>query len=247
MKAIRSHALLLRTVAYGESDLIVTLLTETDGKLGARLRGGRKSSKRAAGGIEPFHTIEASLEDRGGELLTLKECRLVTVRAGLVGSLEAMEAAGTALRWARHLLPVRHKEPRAWSTLVRLLDELDRGGAVSRGLLALAGLHLLASVGYALELERCVVCGRPCPEGALAFVDATRGGLVCRSCGGGGRVLDARLRALGARAQRAGDDDAQAESDWLVPPPSLTAAQTDDLLAVLADAMAAHTGLDPSR
>ncbi len=244
MRAVRSHALLLRTVAYGESDLIVTLLTETDGKVGARLRGGRKSSRRAAGGIEPFHTIDASLEDRGGELLTLKECRLVTVRAGLVLRLEAMEAGGTALRWTRHLLPVRHKEPKAWSTLTRLLDELDRGTRSSRGLLALAGLHLLASVGYALELERCVVCGRPCPEGAPAFVDARRGGLVCRSCGGGGRLLDARLRALGADAQRAVD---AAGHDWLLPPPWLTEGQTDDLLAVLADAMAAHTGLDPSK
>jgi DNA repair protein RecO (recombination protein O) len=194
--------------------------------------------------------MEATLEDRGGDLLTLKECRFVTVRAGLVGSLEAMEAAGTALLWARHLLPVRHAEPRAWSTLVRLLDELDRGSAVSpspRGLLALAGFHLLASVGYAMELERCIVCGRPCPEGAPAFVDATRGGLICRSCGGGGRLLDARLRALGARAQRAGDDAESAEDDWLVPPPWLSAPQTDDLLAVLADAMAAHTGLDSSK
>jgi DNA repair protein RecO (recombination protein O) len=243
VKTVLSHALLLRTVAYGESDLIVTLLTETDGKLGARLRGGRKSSKRASGGIEPFHTIEATLEDRGGELLTLKECRLVTVRAGLVGSLEGMDAAGTVLRWARHLLPVRHKEPLAWATLVRLLDALDRGGVPPRGLLALSGLHLLASVGYALELERCVVCERPCPDGAPAFVDAARGGLVCRSCGGGGRVLDARVRALAARAQR--QDDGEAE--WLSPPDWLTATQTNDLLAILADAMAAHTGLDPSK
>jgi DNA repair protein RecO (recombination protein O) len=177
-----------------------------------------------------------SLEDRGGELLTLSECRVVTVRAGLVASLEAMDAAGTALRWARHLLPTRHAEPRAWSTL-------DRTTADPRGVLALAGLHLLASVGYALELERCIVCGRPCPEGAPAFVDASRGGLVCRSCGGGGRLLDARVRALGARAQRA-DDDA---GDWLSPPEWLTATETNDLLSVLADAMAAHTGLDPSK
>jgi len=249
VKSILSHALLLRTVAYGESDLIVTLLTETDGKLGARIRGGRKSSKRAAGGIEPFHTLEVSLDDRGGELLTLKECRFVAIRAGLAASLEAMDAAGTVLRWARHLLPVRHAEPHAWATLVRLLDWLDGAGSPPSGLLALSGLHLLASAGYALELERCVVCGKACPEGAPAFIDATRGGLVCRNCGGAGRVLEARLRALAARAQRPDDGESGRveETAWLAPPSWLTEAQTNDLLAVLADAMAAHTGLDPSK
>ncbi len=256
-------------MAHGETDLILTVLTEGEGKLGARLRGGRRSSHRAAGGIEPFHTLELSLEDRGGELLTLKETRIVKVRARLVADLEAMDAAGTALRWARHLLPVRHADARSWTTLVELLDALDApeslaprdasarapgdpAGARSRGLLAMAGFRLLSSVGYALELARCVVCGRECPEGVPAFVQAGRGGVVCRSCGGAGRLLDGRARALADRAQR-GDDDvavadaASAARGWLRLPDWLTRAQADDLLAVLSDAMAAHTGLDPSR
>jgi DNA repair protein RecO (recombination protein O) len=192
------------------------------------------------------------LEDRGGELLSLKETRFVTVRAGLVGDLDAMDAAGIALRWARHLLPARHAEPLAWETLVRLLDALDGQRlhpAGPRALLAMAGFHLLASVGYALELERCVICGKVCPAGAPAFVDAARGGLVCRSCGGGGRRLDGQVRELAARAQRA-EEETQSENstgDWLSPPDWLVLSQANDLLVVLDDAMAAHTGLDPSK
>lgn len=247
MRAVRSRALLLRTVPYGDSDLILTLLTEAEGRLGARFRGGRKSSRRAAGGVEPFHTLEVMLEDRGGDLLTLKETRLVTVRAGLAASLEAMESAGTALRWARHLLPTRHAEPAAWGTLIRLLDALDREGALPRGALGMAGFHLLSSVGYALDLARCIVCGRACPPGVSAYIDASRGGIVCRSCGGQGRRLDGPVRELAARAQRADDGDPDAPVDWLTPPAWLTPSQASDLLAVLADAMAAHTGLDPSK
>ncbi len=177
----------------------------------------------------------------------------MTVRAGLVSGLDAMDAAGTALRWCRHLLPTRHAEPRAWATLIQLMDSLD--GHVSpapdpRALLAMAGLHLLASVGYALELRRCIVCGRACPDGAPAYVDGPRGGLVCRSCGGGGRLLDGRLRDLAARAQLGGatEEGAEAaEGSWLKVPSWVTPTQVADLLAVLADAMAAHAGLDPSK
>lgn len=183
----------------------------------------------------------------------------MTVRAHLVANLDAMDAAGTALRWARHLLPVRHVEPRAWETLVHLLDRLDEPAAPGlvapagvRGLLAMAGLHLLSSVGYALELQRCVVCGRACPEGAPAFVDGPRGGLVCRACGGGGvaRLLEGRLRQLAARAQLGeGEDPAEGEAaaPWLTVPQWVTPAQAEDLLALLADAMAAHAGLDASK
>jgi len=180
--------------------------------------------------------------------------RLVTIRAGLVADLDSMDAAGAALRWARHLLPPRHPEPAAWTVLLRLLDALDDGtcpappergpqqkhGQPPRGALALAGLRLLASVGYALELERCIVCGRPCPAAAPSYIDPVRGGIVCRDCGGGGRILEGRTRGLAARAQRAPDDG----EDWLLPLAALTATETETLLSILGDAMAAHAGLE---
>jgi len=184
------------------------------------------------------------LEERGGELLSLKETRLVVVRERLVGNLDAMEAGGLALRWARHLFPNRQAETRGWRTLIELLDALDAldAGAFPKALLAVAGLRLLASVGYALELDRCVVCGRPCPDSAPAYVQAARGGIVCRACGGGGRLLDGRTRALARASQAEGEEGAPLTApEWLDLP------HAETLLALVRDAMAAHTGLDPSK
>ena len=135
LKAVRSHALLLRSVVIGESDLVVTLLTEREGKVGASFRYGRKSTRRAAGGVEPFHTLDVLLEDRGRDLLTLKESRLATVRAGVVRSLEAMDAAGAVLRWARHLLPSGTPIPprgRRWSGCSTRSTTRRRGRAACR-------------------------------------------------------------------------------------------------------------------
>jgi DNA repair protein RecO (recombination protein O) len=50
------------------------------------------------------------------------------------------------------------------------------------------GLRLLAAVGWGLDLDRCVRCGKACDPGASAYLDPGEGGLVCRACGGG-RVL----------------------------------------------------------
>ena len=219
------------------------------------MRAGRRSSKRSSGGIEPFHTLEVSVEDRGGDLLSIKETRFITVRETLVGDLDAMDAGGTALRWARHLLPTRHADPFAWTTLVRFLDALNAPTSASpshaapRGLLAMAGFALLSSAGYALELSHCVICGRACPDGAPAYVNAARGGLVCRSCGGGGRLLDGPTRELAARAQHTDPASSSnaSSTDALTVPDWLTATQAEDLLSILSVAMAAHTDLDPSK
>jgi DNA repair protein RecO (recombination protein O) len=231
LRHIESDALLVRTVAYGESDIIVTLVTETDGKLSALVRGGRKSTKRVGGALEPVHTIAVKLDDRGQDLAVLREARLHRVRARIVSNLEALEAAGTALRWARHLLPPRHAEPRAWETITGLLDALEESEQPPRVALAGAALRLLADAGYALDLERCVKCGKECSEGRAAMVDAARGGLVCRACGGAPRAMGAQLRRVARAAQRGERVE-------------MSLAQADALVEMAEEAMAAHTGFD---
>jgi DNA repair protein RecO (recombination protein O) len=232
LKSVVTEALLVRQVAYGESDVIATLFTEAEGKLGALVRGGRKSSKRVGGSLEPFHTIEARLDDRGGELATLREARIVKVRSGITTSLESIDAAGMALRWARHACPPRIREPETWATLSALLDAIDAGAASDpRIALARAGLRLLSDMGYALDLERCVKCGRECGATRVARVDPARGGLVCASCGGARVTMSADLRAKAILAQR-GDADAMTRED------------AEALLLIVDAAMAAHAGFD---
>ncbi len=197
-----SKALLLRAVEYGESDVIATFFTELEGKVGLIVRGARKNSKRVGGALEPFHSVEARYEDRRGELGVLREARVVRVRPKLTSSLEAMDAAGRALRWTRHLCPAKTPEPAAWSTLTALLDDLDTSTVSTTSALAAAGLRLLADVGYSLEFERCVRCGKACPADRAGTLDLARGGLVCRECGGASFVVSAELRDIAVRAQR---------------------------------------------
>jgi DNA repair protein RecO (recombination protein O) len=230
VKAIVTDALLVRQVAYGESDVIATFFTEAEGRLTVMARGGRKSSKRIGGSLEPFHTVEARIDDRGGDLGTLREARIVAVRAGIVQSLEAIDAAGIALRWVRHACPPRTREPETWRTLVSLLDELDAchaRGVPPRVVLARGAIRLLADVGYGLDLERCVRCGKECPPDRAARVDPARGGLLCSSCGEAKVPLSATLRAK----VLSGD-------------PSMSPADAERVLALVDAAMAAHAGFD---
>ena len=232
MKRIETAALLVRSVAYGEADLIATFFTETDGKLSAMIRGARRSTKRFGGALEPIHELFIVLDDKGKELCVLKEARIVRPREGIVSDLDLMDAAGRALRWVRHLCPPRTPEVSAWGSLRALLDVLDARFPPLQHL-AVFGLGLLADVGYAIDFERCVRCGKPCPEGRPAFLDAAGGGLVCMTCGGARRTIGKELRALALRAQAR-------EPDLVMTP-----AQATELVAIAEEAMSAHADFDP--
>ncbi|HEY8073981.1 MAG TPA: DNA repair protein RecO [Labilithrix sp.] len=237
-RRIDSPALLVRSVAYGEADVVATFFTETDGKLSAIARGAQRSSKRFGGALEPIHELAVTLEDKGSELCTLKEARITRARTRVVADLDAMEAAGRALRWVRHLCPARTPEPGAWRELGVLLDRLDApGDAPFEQELAVFGLRLLADVGYGLELERCAICGRPCPphkDGRPRAAHVASGGLVCSQCGGARRTMSGELRTLAARAQ---------QGERVV----MTKEDANALLAIVEDALAAHTDYDPSK
>lgn len=231
MKVIESAALLVRSVAYGEADVVATFFTESDGIVGVVVRGARRSTKRFGGALEPIHEIVIRVEDRGRELGALKEARVTRPRLGVVGSLASMDHAGQALRWVRHLCPARTPEPQVWGTLGAYLDLLDARPTddVAQEGLAAFGLRLLGEMGYGLDFERCVRCGKPCPEGKSAFFDVRGGGLVCMGCGGSRRAVGASVRSLAARLGRGAK-----------PIGGTSAADRRELLDVVEEAMAAH-------
>jgi len=233
MSVVASPALLVRSVPYGETDLIATVFTEDQGKVSTMIRGARRSTKRFGGALEPIHELYITYEDKGRELCVLKEARIGRARLTILGDLEAMETAGHALRWVRHLCPARTPEPAAWRSLGALLDVLERGEKAFAKELAFFGLRLLADMGYALELSRCVRCGRACPEGRPAFIDSVGGGLVCTSCGGARRTLNGEVRKQAARVLR-GEDV------------TLNRDQANEIIAVVEEAMAAHADFDPA-
>jgi DNA repair protein RecO (recombination protein O) len=228
-RRIGTEAVVVRVVEYGEADVIATLFTEAEGKVASIVRGARKGSRRLGGAIEPFHTIFAELDEHGGELVTVREARLVRVRTGLSRSLDALDAAGQALRWVRTACPPRTPEPLVWEALLVLLDALE-AGAPPRPALAGFGLRLLGGVGYGLDLERCVRCGKPCPPDRPAALDAGRGGLVCQSCGGAQRVLSPALRGRAIAAQSGSEE--------------LSEADAAELLPIVEDVLSAHAGIE---
>jgi DNA repair protein RecO (recombination protein O) len=204
-RTLRTRALLLRRVAYRDSDLIVSLFTETVGKVSALARGARKSRRRFGGTLEPFYTLYVQLDEmETRELLGLREASIDVARRHLTADLQRLEAAGQALGWVRKAAPPRTAEPEVWCVLSQLLDRLDDPDDASLPALHLAhcGLRLLVAFGWGIDFERCVVTGKICQPHRAAMVDPARGGLVSRSSGGGPIRLAAATRERLARAAR---------------------------------------------
>lgn len=210
-------ALLLRSVDYGEADRIVTLLTESRGKVALMARGARKSKKRFAGSLEPYLLIEAELAMGRGEVGRLAQARVVRAFPGLLRSLDKIGVAGAGLEVVRELVPDHEApDPRLLPTVVRFLERLEETDAAGTDGLHLAFvIRLLSLTGHAPNLEACGQCGIPAPSGKAALFAPRLGAIVCRACGGGPHKLGGPLRMAMIRA---------ATRAWDEPDPGLVAA-----------------------
>lgn len=225
---------MLRRVDYGESDLVLTLFTESLGRVSALARGARKSRRRFGGVLEPMHTLEVTLDERSGsELGILREAKIVRPRSGVISSLERLDAAGRALGWVRRAAPPKTPEPALWTALEQLLDRLadESDPTPARQRLAESGLCFLIAFGWGIDFERCVRCAKTAAPEQTAAIDPARGGLVCQSCGG------ARLRLKGDVRERL-RQAARGEAS------SLNEGDSAVALEIVEQAMRAHAGVE---
>lgn len=201
-------ALVLRRTPYGDTDLVVTLFTESLGVVSALARAARKSQRRFGGQLEPLHTLHVELDEpAGSDLAFLHEASVVTARPHLLEHLDGLDAGGKFLGWIRHAAPAHTPEPLLWELAQSCLDELDAGARLRRHAspcdaaapsaaltLAAHGLRLLVACGWRLELEHCVQSGARCPDAKAAMIDPERGGLVSREHGGAAFRVDGATR-----------------------------------------------------
>ncbi len=196
-------AVVLRAVAYGEADRIVTLLTRTHGKLSAMARGARKSRKRFGAALGLFVVGEAILrERRGAEMLALDAFDPLRDHSSVGGDVIRLAHASYATELVRELTEPRHADPALFDLLCDLYAVVAAAAPAADTLRAFE-LALLDELGLKPVLERCTVCGA---EGASldqpgAIVDPGRGGVVCVTCaargarGAGCCALPAEARA----------------------------------------------------
>jgi DNA repair protein RecO (recombination protein O) len=199
------EALVLRTVPYGESDLVVHLLARGRGRVGAFARGGRRSSRRYGGALESFALVQAEVQERrGSELAELRSATIVEPFLGLRGDLGRLAHAGYGVELARELTREKQPNDALLDLLLAFLGGLVVTGPRSLRLRALE-LGALDTAGVAPQLDACARCGRALDDGQPLAFGPLLGGAGCRSCAGNGALaLDLGTLALLRALQRGG-------------------------------------------
>ncbi len=176
-----SEAIILRARAYGESDKIVTFLTEDAGKLTGIAKGAKNSRRRFANCLDPFTRVRVHFRVRpGASLVFMESCDLLQA-SGALAEPNKFAYGSYLLELVDQLTEEAHPVPDVYRLLHEALDELTRGAATS-AFLRVFELRLLHHAGYDPLLASCVRCQQSVLSAQGTFLDTVQGSIICAAC-----------------------------------------------------------------
>lgn len=182
---VKTEAIVLRSIRYGEADRILHLYSRERGRIGAIAKGARKPRSRFGGRLEPFFRLDFVLHEGRSDLLTVTSVATVDGYPRLRSSGPALSAGARACDAVLRLLDSAEPNPPAYNLLCRylaLLDDPDQPRAASLEVALSFRLKLALAAGFAPELASCARCGEI--DHLVGFSGAA-GGVVCSSCEAG--------------------------------------------------------------
>src|SRR6201996_471322 len=157
---VRTEAVVLRSIRYGEADRILHLYTPGYGRIGAIAKGARRSRSRFGARLEPFMEVKLVLHEGRGDLYTVTGVDTVNARPTLRESAAALDAAARACDAVARLFETDDPHPEVYALLSNELTLLASGPAAARPENSLAfRLKLLLAAGIVPQLGSCANCG----------------------------------------------------------------------------------------
>lgn len=187
--SLKTEAVVLRSMRYGEADRILHLYTPQRGRLSGIAKGVRKTRSRFGGRLEPFCRVELVLHEGRSDLLTVTGAQTIAPYSRLRSHGATIDAAARACDAVNRLFGEAEPSEPVYHLLCNEMALLDADTAHAGHSNQLAfRLKLLVAGGFAPYLAACASCGE---RDHLVGFSGAAGGVVCASCEGGGFPLAA--------------------------------------------------------
>ncbi len=174
MPLYRDVGVVLRSYKLGESDRIVTLMTQDSGKVRAVAKGVRKTHSRFGSRLEPMSHVQVQMY-RGRDLDIVNQVELVEIANLTRSNLEATTDGLAMCEVIDQMSHDRSPSPHLYRMLVGALRQLNV--QYSALLLPALQFRLLEVEGVGPCVDQCVVCGA---TDHLQAYDISAGGVQCQ-------------------------------------------------------------------
>ena len=192
---LTTRGLVLREAKYKETDKILTVLTETDGKISVKARGVARTRSKLAAATQLLTFSDFTLFGNKG-LWTVNEATTVEQFRALRADINTLALGSYIAELLEAVSNENVAEPEILQLGLNALYALSNRLCPPKQLKAAFELRLMCLSGYRPELEQCAGCGKTGMAEARLFPE--HGELYCPDCRavGGLHVSEGTLEAM---------------------------------------------------
>ncbi len=181
MSIQKTAAIVLKTVDFRETSLIVNFYTKEFGKVKGILKGIRKEPRKFASTLEIFSYNEIVFYlHKNQDLHLISQCDLIDDFGPLRNNLEKFSLANYAVELTDSIVEPEDKNEELFYLLLAFLKELRLNNSDTEKLFCVFQIKAMILSGFKPNIEDCISCKKMISSGAR--FSYLRGGLICNSC-----------------------------------------------------------------
>ncbi len=181
-QSLKTHAFIIKTQDFGESDRIITLFSKDLGKLRSIAKGAKNSKKRFLNCLEPFYLIDALLAHKkeDSSFYRMDGAKLILDYPNLQKQLSHIKKASFLMELINHWTADCDPHPELFNAIKWIMEIINNEKAQLRHLIFF-NIILLKLTGILPQWDNCKICGALLINGAWCD-NVHDGSFSCKVC-----------------------------------------------------------------
>jgi DNA repair protein RecO (recombination protein O) len=179
---LKTEAIVLRKLNYGDTSTIASLFTKDYGKLSVMVKGGRNPKSKSANLIDPLNHIHIVIYRKDTrEVQLLSSADMISHYPKIKQDLEKLKYSYAVLELINELIPEFEVNLRLFKGIIRILELFETSTEEERVLFGRFFIFFISLLGYEIQFDKCSSCGKAIREEVDLSYDLQLG-ILCNSC-----------------------------------------------------------------
>jgi len=179
---VKTEAVVLSKINYGDTSSIVSLYTESDGKISAIIKGGRSPKSKIGKIIDPINHLQIIIYKKNTrDVQILSDANLVSHFVNIKENLDSTKYSFAIIELVKNLTSEHEANIKLFKGLIKILNMINDKKENPAFLFGRFLLFFLSELGYELSIDKCAICGKDVAANKSLGFDFNTG-LICSDC-----------------------------------------------------------------
>lgn len=181
-KIIKTEAIVLSKINYGDTSKIVSIYTKEYGKMSVIIKGARSPKSKIGLQVDPLNYLQLVIylkEER--EVQLISNVDVINHFSHLKEDFEKIQFSYAILELIKNLTHENDSNEKLFRAVVRILELINEGKESPNILFARFLIFFLKEIGFEIQLEKCSICGKKDFPGDVILNFGI--GIFCQECG----------------------------------------------------------------